>query len=329
MTHAIDPNKSIAIRSVEDLERIASFFFRSGIFGKLKNVEHAFVLIYAGFNLGLDPLTSVTNLHLVEGKITMDATLIGAIIQRSGIYSYTIVESNDVTCKIDFFRESEKLGRAEYTIEKATKAGLAQKDTWRKHPQQMLRARCMTTGARFYTPAIFLGPIYTPDEIATDDDVIVPLETEAEPPAAPIALSATPTTTTPKAVTAIATDAPQSAEVTLPATDAKRLQPEPAAKPHAVAPLHAATKPEPKPVDDNYILNLVVRFNSLVEPERVIKYPLPLLSEKGIIPDGATALNDAQRRQAVALFESMILAEERKGHRSAPRKLGAPAHEAA
>jgi hypothetical protein len=58
-------------------------------------------------------------------------------------------------------------------MQDAQAAGLTGKDNWRKFPRNMLFARALSNGVRWYAPDIFNGAtVYTPDELgaAEDDD---------------------------------------------------------------------------------------------------------------------------------------------------------------
>jgi hypothetical protein len=56
-----------------------------------------------------------------------------------------------------------------WTIERATKAGLNTKDTWKKYPAQMLSSRVVAEGVRAIYPACLSG-FYTSEEVADIDD---------------------------------------------------------------------------------------------------------------------------------------------------------------
>jgi len=60
-------------------------------------------------------------------------------------------------------------------MQDATKAGLASQGIWKSYPRNMLYARAMSNGAKWYCPSIFGGPVYHNGELANE-----PINTEME-----------------------------------------------------------------------------------------------------------------------------------------------------
>ena len=61
----------------------------------------------------------------------------------------------------------ESLGVSTFTAADARKA---QTQNMGKFPRNMLHARALTNGCRWYCPDVFGGPIYTPDELGAEVD---------------------------------------------------------------------------------------------------------------------------------------------------------------
>ena len=102
-----------------------------------------------------------------------------ANVKASGKYDYKVIEANEKVCSIDFYQGKEKLGNSKFTIEDAKKAGTKNID---KYPKNMLFARAISNGVKFFTPDIFSGPVYTPEEMATvTEDVQAEVTTGADP----------------------------------------------------------------------------------------------------------------------------------------------------
>ena len=86
-------------------------------------------------------------------------------------------------------------------MEDATQARLSG-DNWSKYPKNMLFARALTNGAKWYTPDVFGGAIYEPEELGaqveyaedgeTVEKVIVPTESRPQPVAVEEAAPVTP-----------------------------------------------------------------------------------------------------------------------------------------
>jgi hypothetical protein len=60
------------------------------------------------------------------------------------------------------------LGVSTFTVEDASRAGLLQQrgaGAWDKYLRNMLLARALTNGARWYCPGVFGGAVYDPEEL--------------------------------------------------------------------------------------------------------------------------------------------------------------------
>ena len=188
------------IRSFDDAERAAQAMAASGFFPDSKQAAQAVVKILAGHELGFGPFASMTGIYIIQGKPTVSANLMAAAIKRSGRYNYRIAELSDTACEIIFLEGRVEIGRSRFTVEDAKRAGLMGKATWQQFPRNLLFARALSNGARWYCPDIFGGgPVYTPEELGAPvneagevvDAPVVELPTEpvpvveqpAEPPA--------------------------------------------------------------------------------------------------------------------------------------------------
>jgi len=72
------------------------------------------------------------------------------------------VENTDKHCSIDFYEGSEKIGNSSFSYEDAKKAGTKNLD---KFPKNMLFARAISNGVKWFTPDVFAGPVYVPEEM--------------------------------------------------------------------------------------------------------------------------------------------------------------------
>lgn len=155
----------IVPQNISDLERLATAFAASGMFKDARTMGQALVKMMAGQEFGIGPYAAMTGIYIVDGKPTMAATTIGGIIKKSGKYDYKIVTLDDTQCSLDFYEHGEKVGNSTFTMSDAAKAGLTANATYKKYPRNMLLSRALTNGARWYTPDVFGGAVYTPDEI--------------------------------------------------------------------------------------------------------------------------------------------------------------------
>lgn len=160
--------KSQIINSYSDLERAAGAMSKSGYFQDSQQQAQAVVKIMAGQEMGFGPFASMTGVYIIKGKPSIGANLMAAAVKGSGRYNYRVTEISDKACTIDFYEGKEKIGTSTFTIEDARRA---ETQNTQKFPRNMLFARAMSNGVKWYCPDIFNGaPVYTPEELGADVD---------------------------------------------------------------------------------------------------------------------------------------------------------------
>lgn len=137
-------------------------FFDSGLFTDLKSAAQAVVKIQAGAELGIPAFSSLSGVHIIQGKPTIGAGLIAARVKGSGKYDYRVIQQDDKACSIDFYQGKEKIGNSTFTLEDAKKAATKNMD---KFPKNMLFARAISNGVKWFCPDVFAGPVYVPEEM--------------------------------------------------------------------------------------------------------------------------------------------------------------------
>lgn len=182
------------LNTVEDLARVGDVFVRSGFFADTRDAAQAIVKVMAGQELGFAPIASMTGVYIVKGKVSLSANLIAAAVKRSGRYTFRVRQHDAKICEIEFFEldkagNKESIGVSSFTMQEATQAGLASSATWKNFPRNMLYARAMSNGAKWYCPDVFGGPVYTPDELGATIDgetgEVIDIEPANHTPAAP------------------------------------------------------------------------------------------------------------------------------------------------
>ena len=124
--------------------------------------------IMTGHELGLSPMASIRMIHIIEGKPSLSADAMVAIVLSSGLAEYfRPVHSDDKKCTYETVRRGDgTVQQVTWTIEMAKAAGLyPTKDNWRLHTRQMLAARAKSELARAVYPDVMAG-CFDPDEIA-------------------------------------------------------------------------------------------------------------------------------------------------------------------
>jgi hypothetical protein len=149
-----------------EIMTMAQTFAESGMFTDAKAMGQAFVKIQAGQEIGIPPFAAMSGIHIIQGKPTIGAGLIASTVKGSGKYDYKVLEMTEKVCRIEFFQGSTSIGLSEFTIEDAKKALTKNID---KFPKNMLFARAISNGVKWYCPDVFAGPVYTPEEMDTID----------------------------------------------------------------------------------------------------------------------------------------------------------------
>jgi hypothetical protein len=183
---------SLVTMTLDETITLGKILAQSGFFQDSREAAQCITKIIAGKELGLGPVAAMTGIYVVKGKISLSANLIAATIKRSGKYDYRIRRLDTTACAIEFFERGQSVGTSTFTIQDAQAAGLAHGDNWRKHPRNMLFARAMSNGARWYSPDVFSGPVYTAEEMGLDveeaDEVVTVEAAAAEKPPEPPAV---------------------------------------------------------------------------------------------------------------------------------------------
>jgi hypothetical protein len=160
-------DNALAIRGTfDDTEKVAGAMVKSGYFTDTREVSQAIVKILAGREMGFGPFASMTGVYIIQGRPSVGANLMASAVKRSGRYDYRVLEMTDKVCTVEYTQGGKVIGQSSFTIEDARKAGTKNLD---KFPRNMLFARAMSNGVRWFCPDVFDGaPVYTPEELGAD-----------------------------------------------------------------------------------------------------------------------------------------------------------------
>ena len=174
------------IHSVDDLGRIGKMMAESGFFQDSKGAAQAGVKILAGQEMGFGAFASMTGIYIIQGRPSVGANLMASAVKGNPKYDYRIREISEEKCSIEFFEvndgKKDSIGVSTFTISEARKAGVKNLE---KYARNMLFARAMSNGIRWFCPDVFNGnTTYTPEELGADvDGEGNVLKFEAEPTA--------------------------------------------------------------------------------------------------------------------------------------------------
>lgn len=134
------------------------------------NEEQVITIVRAGEELGLPFMSSLRSISIIEGKISLESSLMRALVFRKIPNSrIDFIECSSEKCIIEMQRPGGKVNTFIFTIEDAKRAGLLKKNNWTKYPISMLIARASAIGCRAIFPdALLGGAVYDPDELESE-----------------------------------------------------------------------------------------------------------------------------------------------------------------
>ena len=148
----------------------------------VKNTQTAFTIVQMGKELGFAPMQALHQIVPIQGKLSLSAKAIGAVLRKGGVKFRTLedgiyvygekvsIEKLDgekatgMRTTIEFTRDGI-IELCSFTWRDAELAGLTIKDNWKRMPKEMLYARCLAKGANRIGQDLLLG-LYMTDELA-------------------------------------------------------------------------------------------------------------------------------------------------------------------
>ena len=155
-------------RSMPQAIALAKNLYESRMFSAYGTPQAVLSTIMVGRELGLPAMASLRGIHNIEGRHALSASLMVALILKSGMAEYfRPVNISDTEATYETLRKGpgQKPFTITHTIAMAVTAQLVKKDSnWMKVPTDMLVARCQSRLARLIYPDLIAG-LYTPDEL--------------------------------------------------------------------------------------------------------------------------------------------------------------------
>ena len=182
-----------------DLFRLGEVLAQSGYFADARQAAQAIVKVMAGRELGFGPIASMTGIHIIQGRPAIGADLMAKAVKRSGRYNYRVTELTDEACSIEFLEKSgdawQNIGASRFTRADAAKAKTKNLDSF---PRNMLFARAMSNGVKWFCPDALGLTTYTPEELDGNGiEVSAPIAAPAAQPEPAISQTAFPDQTPP------------------------------------------------------------------------------------------------------------------------------------
>lgn len=124
-----------------------------------------------GMSLGIHPASALQSIYVVDGKPSLSANLLAALVRRNGhklrVSTSGSIKGGDFIARAVLIRSDDPEFEfvVEWTWERATRAGLTGKDNWKKYGEAMLKSRAITEVVREGAPDVTLFAAYAPEEL--------------------------------------------------------------------------------------------------------------------------------------------------------------------
>jgi len=130
--------------------------------------------IYTGRELGLGPMESLSKIDVIDGRPAPSAELLVAMVFRAGHRIWPGDLSHESATAVgQRYRHGEPAGEPvefTFTMDDASRAGLAGKSNFKAYPKAMLYWRAASQPVRIYFPDVVSAfKAYTPDELGDDE----------------------------------------------------------------------------------------------------------------------------------------------------------------
>lgn len=148
----------------------------------MKNPGDATAAILMGDELGLSPLAALRSIYVVHGAPALYARSMVALAQSHGHEIWTEETSDSKVVVCGRRRGSDKVERAEWTIQRAQKAGYTNNKKYGSNPQEMLYSKAAGEVARKVAADTLAGIPYSVEDIELGETptVTVTRETAAK-----------------------------------------------------------------------------------------------------------------------------------------------------
>jgi hypothetical protein len=209
---------SYARASLDERQRYATMIAGAGALlsqsVRAQGAAGVFLMAETGAMLGIHPVAALQGVHIIEGKPTLSANLLAALVRRAG---HKLRVTTSGSWKDGSFVARAELIRSddpdfsfvvEWSKDRAQAAGLVGKrGPWTQYPEAMAKARAMTEVIREGASDVTIIPAYSPEELGASNvdeagELIVVDETSNRPNVGAEPKAQAPISTPPAATTA-------------------------------------------------------------------------------------------------------------------------------
>ena len=129
------------------------------------------LVMETGAMLGIHPIAALGGVHIIEGKPSISPGLMSGLVRKAG---HKLRVETTGTIKAGDFAATASLTRADdadftfsatWTMDRAQRAGLANKAVWKNYGEAMCKARAISEVVREGAEDVLMGVSYTPEEM--------------------------------------------------------------------------------------------------------------------------------------------------------------------
>jgi hypothetical protein len=148
------------------IKSIATTAHASGLYNTVGGEAKILMILLAAQDLGIKPTVALNGgIWNIQGKIEISARLMTSMIRKAG-HSISIKQCDSNACIMVGKRaDNGDTMEASFTIADANKAGLSNRDVWKKYAEDMLYSRCISRLARRLFADV-IGTAYVEGEIS-------------------------------------------------------------------------------------------------------------------------------------------------------------------
>lgn len=146
------------------------------------NPANVLLALEYGNALGISPVVAMQQIHVIDGKPSASAQLIGGLVRQAGHKLRVTFDDRTMTATATVIRSDDPDYEfvAVWTMDRAKAANLTGKGNWKTYPAAMLKARAITEVARDACPEALFGVAYTAEELNGDAPVRVEVNVAPE-----------------------------------------------------------------------------------------------------------------------------------------------------
>jgi len=157
--------QTLNVMTTEQLRYISETeFVPRGLRGNLPAI---LACVATGRAIGIDDMTAIRSIHIIDGKPTFAAELMVMLVRRRG-HSITGDVGDGVATVTGTRADNGDVMTSTWTMAMAQRAGLAGKGNWKSYPEAMLWARAVSQLCRMLFADCFAGATHTPEELGED-----------------------------------------------------------------------------------------------------------------------------------------------------------------